>query len=204
MQTFLPYANYRESAKVLDNRRLNKQCLEASQMLVLAERLDSAEEVKNNYVHHPAFLMWRGFELSLTRYAFAMFDEFARRHDGRQHASHQLLFDLCYYQPKLDAPKPSWVGDNKLHANHRARLLMKGELDSLVARVKAAQKQGIEITLDRGLKYARNYTLESVVAILKQLDAAGIEGSPNHYKRFGWSEKMTDKNYWPCTSGCPE
>lgn len=199
MQTFLPYSSYIKSARVLDGRRLNKQCLEASQLLVLCDKVDSGVDVsKNNYAKHPAFLMWRGFELSLWRYAEAMFNEFRRRHKGIQHARHGLLYELCYYQPKLNAPKPGWVGDNTLHANHRARLLMKGELDVLAYRVKQATRLGVEIILDRRIKYVRNYTLESLIAVNKQLDEAGIEGPSNHYKRFGWSEAMTDKNYWPC------
>lgn len=204
MQTFLPYASFTKSAKSLDGRRLNKQCLEAMQLLKLAEKLDAGEAVisNNNYTKHPAFLMWRGFELSLWHYANAVFDEFARRHKGTQHAWHRLLFDLCYYQPTLDAPKPAWLGDNTVHSNHRARLLMKGELDVLVGRIKQAEKQGVEIVLNRRLKYVRSYTLESLIAVNKQLDEADIPRTPNFYKRFGWSEKMTDKNYWPCTHSC--
>lgn len=199
MQTFLPYASFTKSAKVLDGRRLNKQCLEASQLLLLAEKLDLGQEVRNNYVKHPAFLMWRGFELCLWRYANAMFCEYVHRHRGVQHARHHLLFNMLYYQPTLAVPKPPWLGDNVVHGNHRARLLMKGAVDVLVRRVKLATTLGTEITLDRGLKYARNYSLANFATIDEQLDKADIPRFANHYSQFGWSEAMTDKNYWPCT-----
>lgn len=50
MQTFLPVPDFLETAKILDNKRLNKQIVEAYQ--IFSGRVPT----KN----HPACLMWEG------------------------------------------------------------------------------------------------------------------------------------------------
>ena len=52
MQTFLPYRSFSFSAGILDSRRLNKQIVEAYQIIT--------GRVPNK--NHPACLMWKGHE----------------------------------------------------------------------------------------------------------------------------------------------
>ncbi|WP_370947972.1 MSMEG_6728 family protein [Amycolatopsis sp. cg5] len=62
MQTFLPYPGFRETAAVLDQRRLGKQRVEAIQVL-------RALTVPGyGWRHHPAAAMWAGYEEALVRY----------------------------------------------------------------------------------------------------------------------------------------
>ena len=83
MQTFLPIAttNFLEIARVLDNKRLNKQALEAWQILLTNLKLDPAggyREPKGWY-NHPATKMWRGHESALLNYIGAMVTEWKFR-----------------------------------------------------------------------------------------------------------------------------
>src|SRR5690348_5136966 len=62
MQTFLPYADFTESARVLDRRRLGKQRVEAVQVLRGLTVPDYG------WRRHPAVRMWTGYEEALVRY----------------------------------------------------------------------------------------------------------------------------------------
>ncbi len=62
MQTFLPYADFGSSARVLDPKRLGKQRVEAIQVL-------RALTVPGyGWRHHPAAAMWAGYEEALVTY----------------------------------------------------------------------------------------------------------------------------------------
>lgn len=62
MQTFLPYPDFAATARVLDQRRLGKQRVEALQ-------LQRALTVPGHgWRHHPAARMWAGHEEALVRY----------------------------------------------------------------------------------------------------------------------------------------
>ena len=64
MQTFLPYADFVKTAKCLDYRRLGKQRVEAFQILNILE----GKTTKAGWKHHPAVLMWKGYENALKKY----------------------------------------------------------------------------------------------------------------------------------------
>ena len=64
MQTFLPYADFVKTAKCLDYRRLGKQRVEAFQILNILE----GKTTKAGWKHHPAVLMWEGYENALKKY----------------------------------------------------------------------------------------------------------------------------------------
>jgi len=83
MQTFLPFAttDYTHVAKVLDNKRLNKQALEGWQILMTLLELDPKGEHRKpkGWVNHPAVKMWKNSEIQLWQYIIAMTDEWKRR-----------------------------------------------------------------------------------------------------------------------------
>ena len=62
MQTFLPVADFKESAKILDYRRLGKQRVEARQIL------NALQGKSKGWVNHPATKMWKGYEPALEQY----------------------------------------------------------------------------------------------------------------------------------------
>jgi hypothetical protein len=82
MQTFVPVTeSFDAVAKVLDNKRLNKQALEGWQILMNLLQLDPQGEhrVSKGWSNHPAVKMWRGHEMALYLYIQAMVTEWKRR-----------------------------------------------------------------------------------------------------------------------------
>ena len=75
MQTFLPYPNIIESFKCLDNKRLGKERLEATQILnILLNKTD-----KKGWRSHPAVCMWKNFENCLIYYRNECITEWTKR-----------------------------------------------------------------------------------------------------------------------------
>lgn len=74
MQTFLPYVyDFKQTARVLDNKRLNKQLLEGRQIYAALTGRSSG------WVNHPATRMWAGHENMLVEYLKAIKNECDRR-----------------------------------------------------------------------------------------------------------------------------
>lgn len=115
MQTFLPYADFTRCAQVLDRQRLGKQRVEVVQLL-RALRGETA-----GWRNHPAARMWRGHLYPLAWYGVAICDEWIAR--GYTDNCRQRIIDLgC---TGWRDPLPPWMGDERLHASHRAALLCK-------------------------------------------------------------------------------
>ena len=110
VQTFLPYADFARSAACLDARRLGKQRVEAYQIL------RALQGITRGWRNHPATRMWRGYEPALSAYMNVMIDEWTRRgfNNGMAHAVVPVAIEM-----------PPWLGDERLHASHRANLLRK-------------------------------------------------------------------------------
>lgn len=119
MQTFLPSPDYAESARVLDYKRLGKQRVETKQIL-LAMGKD-----KGGWVNHPATKMWRGHEIELCRYGFAMSKEWVMRGYNDNLAVFFTDSLLKYKQQGLNDQPPPWLGSDAIHASHRSNLLRK-------------------------------------------------------------------------------
>lgn len=115
MQTFLPYPDYRESARVLDDRRLGKQRVESKQILRALRR--ETEGWRN----HPATRMWRRHEGALVWYSIAVCVEWrARGFDDT------LLNYFIYRSWEYRHPiPPPWMNDPDFHRAHRSNLLRK-------------------------------------------------------------------------------
>lgn len=121
MQVFLPYPSYAKSVRVLDDKRLKNQRNEA---LVIFRTLLGLYETRS-WSHHPATLMWRTYEGSLSTYAFAACKEMHRRGIFTKHSDHSP-FGRLVVSLNLDVDtEPYWLGDKKFHASHRSNLLAK-------------------------------------------------------------------------------
>lgn len=108
MQTFLPYADFAQSAKSLDPSRLGNQAYRECKTLI-----------GGGWKNHPAAKMWLGYESALARYALACFEELSAR--GRHYSTHIEHFTTLVVDDRL----PPWLGDERLHSSHRAALLCK-------------------------------------------------------------------------------
>jgi len=111
MQTFLPYADFDETARSLDWRRLGNQRLEALIILRTLRR-----QTSGGWRHHPAVKMWRGYEDALAQYLNAMCTEWVRRGYRNNIRRRRVKFPL---------KMPPWLGDERLHAGHRSNLVRK-------------------------------------------------------------------------------
>jgi hypothetical protein len=124
MQTFLPVADFAESARLLDSPRLGKQRVETLQVLRALELPDYG------WTSHPVVRMWRGRTPGLVAYGLAMVRVWRER--GFADTTETLIGEFApevvgVPQPELAAAGllPSWVGDEALHLSHRSNLIAK-------------------------------------------------------------------------------
>ncbi|QKW34452.1 MSMEG_6728 family protein [Actinomadura sp. NAK00032] len=128
MQTFLPYADFAATARALDRRRLGKQRVETIQVL-------RALTVPGyGWRHHPAALMWTGYEEALVRYGLEMCARWCDLGHADTCAA-TLAADLAGArgvreprgQERLAAAGelPPWLGDPAFHLSHRSALVRK-------------------------------------------------------------------------------
>ena len=113
MQTFLPYPNFPMCAKVLDDKRLGKQRVEAKQILNILEGKSKSKA----WVNHPAVRMWRKNEHVLKHYINTMIKEWINRGFENNMEFEEVDPEILY--------SPRRLFDRKLHLSHRARLLKK-------------------------------------------------------------------------------
>ena len=122
MQTFLPYANFVLSAKVLDSKRLGKQRLEAKQIIETLEKIESGDIYKNGrkigWLNHPAVLMWKGHKELLKNYYNAILSEWISR--GFKNT-------MIFMEGIVVEEKPDWFGEERFHSSHRSNLLRKNK-----------------------------------------------------------------------------
>lgn len=130
MQTFLPYADFIETARCLDDKRLGKQRVEAKQILqALNNRrklsagwvppisAKTGKPKRPGWVNHPATLMWEGYEDALCEYMNAMIAEWIRR--GKNNTMKRVYLD------NVSVVYPPWLGDESFHRSHQSNLLAK-------------------------------------------------------------------------------
>lgn len=118
MQTFLPYPDFTQSARCLDNKRLGKQRVECLQIL------KALSDPSYGWQNHPAVKMWRGYTDRLVEYGFKMCVEWKQR-GFSDTCETQILRMLLTSPPDHIGRTPSWIGNNSFHASHRSNLLRK-------------------------------------------------------------------------------
>jgi len=123
MQTFLPSGDSLFAAQALDNKRLNKQILEAYQILKVLSTNGKA------WRNHPAVLMWEGHENALYNYAMDMVKEASFRNIKVINNLGNLQALKQEYKRNWGHTKPSWMLDkeklSRIVATHRANLYRK-------------------------------------------------------------------------------
>ncbi len=112
VNTFIPYADFKKCAKVLDNKRLGKQRVEAKQILNI---LTDATKTKG-WRNHPAVKMWTGHVKALMLYYNEMVLEWIRR--GFQN-------NMQLYTIHGKITMPWFIGNRSIHLSHQANLLRK-------------------------------------------------------------------------------
>lgn len=152
MQTFLPYPDFNESARALDDKRLGKQRVECLQILQTLAKGPIQRSLTREYgfkynpqegvftrrtpwYNHPAVRMWRGYEYRLTCYAICICEEWQQR--GYADTCMVKMVELyktlrtqhgpCSLDTvsEQDKHNPPWLGNPAFHAAHRSNLLRK-------------------------------------------------------------------------------
>jgi hypothetical protein len=129
VQTFLPYADFERTARVLDPKRLGKQRVETIQVV------RALTWPGYGWANHPAVLMWAGYEEALGRYGFTCCQAWTELGFGDTCAL-TIVTDLraagvqtVRTQPELAAAGalPPWLGDEAVHRSHQSALVRKNQ-----------------------------------------------------------------------------
>ena len=127
MQTFLPYADFERSARALDQKRLGKQRVETIQIIRALTR------DKYGWAHHPAVLMWRGYEEALGRYGLTNVEVW-KEMGFADTCADTMRADLAAVgishirtvrELAAAGALPPWLGSEAFHRSHRSALLRK-------------------------------------------------------------------------------
>ena len=122
VQTFLPYPDFEQSARVLDLKRLGKQRVETIQIVRALTR------PTYGWANHPAVLMWKGYEEALGRYGLTCCEVWTERGFGDTCAVtiaadlRSFGIDAIRTQTELAAGEalPPWLGQERVHLSHRS------------------------------------------------------------------------------------
>ena len=119
VNTFLPVADLRESAKILDRQRLGKQRVEVIQLL------KANMGMTKGWRNHPAAVMWRGYEVALADYGMFICTEWTNR--GYKDNCLIQIVDLRtqFLVAGVTEALPPWFGVNAVHESHQSNLLRK-------------------------------------------------------------------------------
>jgi hypothetical protein len=112
VNTFIPYSNFKKCAKVLDNKRLGKQRVEAKQIInILTNATD-----KQGWKNHVVTKMWHGYIPALKYYYNTIVKEWIDR--GFEN-------NMELYEIKDKIIIPWFVSNKSINMSHRASLLRK-------------------------------------------------------------------------------
>lgn len=106
----MPYPDFMESVVCLDRLRLNKQRVEAYELIQIL-----CENKESRWANHPACKMWKGYEEGLKLYFNCCLTEWM----CRGYANNYSMFALS------SITHPKWFGDQRFHSAHRIALLCK-------------------------------------------------------------------------------
>ena len=117
MQTFLPYRNYEDSAKVLDSVRLMNQRRESMSLITSIEN-------NSGWINHPCAKMWTPYLYQLSLYSVYICIECLSRGFNDK--------CLSFFEDKLEIYRsnktvPHWLGNKHLHLSHQSNLLRKDQ-----------------------------------------------------------------------------
>lgn len=111
LQTFLPFKDFKQTARCLDYKRLGKQRVEAMQILTTL-----TTNKNSRWGNHPAVKMWKGYEGILEQYKNIMIAEWIRRgYNNTMPITNEFQDNINY---------PPWITEEFCTA-HRSNLLRK-------------------------------------------------------------------------------
>lgn len=120
MQTFLPYADFVQSAQALDYKRLGKQRVECLQLLNSLLGITNGKGWSN----HPARNMWRGHERCLVRYTVDVCRIWQAKGYKDTVEVKVLALEAEHLAGQTEDP-PEWLGRDDIHLSHKSNLIRK-------------------------------------------------------------------------------
>ena len=125
MQTFLPYKNFYESAKVLDQKRLGKQRDEVLQLLNSIRASKEGTPYKG-WKNHPCRHMWymkdkHDFSNALVEYGLDVCIAWKER-GYKDTCFHKIA---AHYNKGAGHHYPERLGRDDIHQSHRSMLIQK-------------------------------------------------------------------------------
>lgn len=115
MMTFLPYPDFADSMRMLDRSRLGNQVYREGYILL-----------NGGWHNHPCSKMWRGYERELCSYLFIGAIVMKERGWNRDEVCTKWgTYYINRWEDFPDTGSPLWLGDERVHASHRANLLRK-------------------------------------------------------------------------------
>lgn len=113
---YVPFPNFQQSAKALDDMTLHAQI---NNGLAIVNRLFQ-EQFMLEEEKEPTVLMWHGYEQALIFYLGQIESEY----ELRGHSEHLYWkFIASHYQPRAPFILPWWFGDPEVHYSHQSTLL---------------------------------------------------------------------------------
>lgn len=136
VNTFVVKEDLVENARYLDGNRLNKQRIEAKEIIDILESLDMGIiPEKKGWMYHPATKMWRGYTNALKVYYNSILREFERRYTGNKMSYYDIDESLYYInkymgngyfeRPFTEYSFPPWFSFPPFILSHRASLIRK-------------------------------------------------------------------------------
>lgn len=114
MQTFLPFADFKQPAFVLDNKRILKQTVECIQIL------NTLCGLSQGWQNHPIIKMWKGYESALLEYTITCLDESLSRGIRFTSATQQKIYHFADIIENKEIKYPDWLGNKDFHLSHQS------------------------------------------------------------------------------------
>ncbi len=112
--SFLPFEDFEESAKVLDNSRLGKM---RSENYIILNRILNYDKINGGgWIHHPMTLSWLGYPTALKFYLNCVISEWEGRGFSNSYEEYLLPEEIEF---------PPFVGLREFHFSHQASLVRK-------------------------------------------------------------------------------
>lgn len=198
MNVFLPYRSFEQSARCLDFKRLNKQIVEAYQILNSISKGPGAK-----WRNHPATRMFEQHVSALIDYGFICCSV-AEERTQKRCKLYKWFQDNLYTFGKVEYPQ--WLEDDsifsKIQSGYRSNLLRKGRADAVCATIKSFLKiRSINTWLkNSGFPEKTMLKLPDIVKLEQFCTERSLEIHPNYYKSYGWSEPDSLPYVWPVYS----
>lgn len=135
MHTYLPFADYTETAKVMPLNYLVQ--MQTNLTIIIKRNVNYYEDIIKEEKVHQTIKFWRNYEVQLAYFGLALAEESIKRPLSKGDEANSLSIrrnDVYKWETIIDKleelefpnDKPSLIGDEEFHSAFRSLLLFKG------------------------------------------------------------------------------